>query len=266
MSAPENINAVEVLFGHGSVIHPSATIVGADGGQARRVVIGDHCYIGAGVQIRCPDFSLGDFSKIHHQTDVHGYLPCHIGHNAWIGQHCLIDSVGGTTIGDNCGIGAHSQLWSHIKFGDTLEGCRFHSSTPLQIGKDVWFAGHCVVSPIVAEDKSMAMTGSVITKKMAFNTIYAGCPAAEISSRIGGQFFDVPLGEKIKKMQSYLVESGVDSTGIRIIAHPSEIKDEDLTYFIVSTRTYTKRGSAAEVAFMKFLLPARAKFTPAPTR
>ena len=262
MSVPENIKAAEVTIGQGTVIHPSATIVGADGGPARRVVIWDHCYIGEGVHIRCPDFSLGDYSKIHHQTNVHGYLPCQIGHNAWIGQQCLIDSVGGTVIGDNCGIGAHSQLWSHIKFGDTLEGCRFLSATPLKIGKDVWFAGHCVVSPILAEDKSMAMAGSVITKNMAFNTIYAGCPATEISSRIGGQFSDVPLAEKIRKLQSYLVESSIDSSAIRIVADPSEVADRDVTYFIVSTRTYTKRGSASEVAFMKFLLPERAKFTP----
>jgi acetyltransferase-like isoleucine patch superfamily enzyme len=264
MTDHANISADQLRIGVGSVIHPTAILCGADGGRARRIVIGDHCYIGAGVQIRCPDFSLGDYSKMHQNTTVHGYLPCHIGHNAWIGQNCIIDSIGGTTIGDNCGIGAQSQLWSHIKFGDTLEGCRFLSESELRVGKDVWFVGHCIVSPIVAEDKSMAMAGSVITKPMARNTIYAGCPAKEISSRIGPQFDEVTPDAKLGKLKVYLAESGIDAARIRLVAESSEATDPGLSYFIVSNRTYTKRGSDDEVAFMKYLLPARAKFTPAP--
>jgi len=258
-----NIFAEDVRIGVGAVIHAGARISGADGGPARRVVIGDHCYIGEGVQIRCPDFELGDFGRLHHQTGVHGYLPCRIGHNAWIGQFCIIDSIGGTVIGDNCGIGAHSQLWSHIKFGDTLEGCRFHSERSLQIGKDVWFVGHCIVSPIVAEDRSMAMAGSVVTRDMKFNTVYAGCPATEISSKLGPQFGSPTLSEKMDKMRAYWNEAS-RAESIRIVADPSEVRDDGATYFIVSTRTYTKRGTDEEVAFMKFLLPARAKFTPVP--
>lgn len=263
MNQYPNIFADHVQVGTGTVIHPSARISGPDGGPARRIVIGDHCYIGEGVQIRCPDFSLGDYGKLHHQTSVHGYLPCHVGHNAWIGQFCIIDSIGGTTIGDNCGIGAHSQIWSHIKFGDTLEGCRFLSEKPMQIGKDVWFVGHCIVSPIVAEDRSMAMVGSVITKDMKNNTIYAGSPATEISSKIGPQFASPALAEKVDRMNTYLEAVGTPDS-IRIVCDRSEVKDDGRSYFIVSTRTYTKRGTDEEVAFMKYLLPARAKFSPEP--
>jgi len=116
----DQVKAQTFVSGTGTFIHPSARICGPEGGEARSVVLGDHCYIGEGVQIRCNDFSLGDFGKIHHQVNIHGGLPCHIGHNAWIGQFSIIDSTGGAEIGDNCGIGAHSQLWSHIKYGDTL--------------------------------------------------------------------------------------------------------------------------------------------------
>lgn len=263
MNRHPSILAEHIDVGVGTVIHPDARISGPDGSPADRVVIGDHCYIGEGVQIRCPDFSLGDFGKIHHQTSVHGYLPCVIGHNAWIGQFCIIDSIGGTTIGDNCGIGAHSQIWSHIKFGDTLEGCRFLSEKAMQIGKDVWFVGHCIVSPIVAEDRSMAMVGSVITKDMKYNTIYAGSPAVEISSKIGPQFDAPSLEEKVDKMNAYLDASGAPAS-IRVVADRLEARDDGRSYFIVSSRTYTKQGTEAEVAFMKYLLPARAKFTPEP--
>lgn len=256
-----NIKADFVSIGKNTFIEPSASIRGING-NARSFIIGDNCYIGEYVQIICDDFSLGDYSKIHHHTNIHGYLPCKIGHNAWIGQYSIIDSIGGTTIGNNCGIGAHSQLWSHIKYGDTLEGCRFLSEKPLQIGNDVWFVGHCIVSPIVAEDKSMAMVGSVITKDMKYNEIYAGSPAKSISDKIGFQFQQVSIEEKLQKMNSYLKEFG-STAKIKIVSSINEVNfEDDISYFDVSSRRYKKVLSDEEIRFMKFLLPARAKFVP----
>lgn len=258
-----NIDAEEFFVGKNTIIEPSAKIRGING-KAKKIIIGDNCYIGENVQIICDDFSLGDYSKIQHNTNIHGYLPCIIGHNAWIGQYTIIDSIGGTTIGNNCGIGAHSQVWSHIKFGDMLEGCRFLSEKPMLIGNDVWFVGHCIVSPIVAEDRSMAMAGSVITKDMKKNEIYAGSPAKSISDKIGMQFKDVSIQDKLIKMNLYLKEWNSSSKSIRIVSNISEIdfSSENVTYFNVSDRTYSKRGTYDEISFMKYLLPAKGKFTP----
>jgi acetyltransferase-like isoleucine patch superfamily enzyme len=259
----ENIQANQIELGQGVFIHPTAIIRGIDG-PADRIRIGDQVYIGAGVQIICNDFQIGDYGKIHHQVTIHGYQSCSIGHNAWIGQFSIIDCIGGATIGDNCGIGAHSQLWSHIKFGDTLEGCQFNSQKPLNIGKDVWFVGHCIVGPIQAADKSMALAGSVITHDMAYNQIYAGSPAKSISSKLGNQFVEVSTKEKMEKMRQYLSESGVDQEKIILVNHEDEINWEssDKSYFVISQRKYTKRQSMEEVRFMKYLLPEKAKFTP----
>jgi len=260
--AVSNIDARVIEIGQGTVISPSASIRGLNG-PADRVVIGDNCYIGDNVQILCNDFSLGDYSKIHHHTNIHGYKPCHIGHNAWIGQYTIIDCIGGTTIGNNCGIGAHSQLWSHIKYGDTLEGCRFLSENSLTIGNDVWFVGHCIVSPIVAADKSMALAGSVVTKDMAFNTIYAGAPAKNISEKAGPQFSPVSVDEKFEKMQQYLAQLLPGTQNIVIVKSSDEIDFQNgISYFCVADRKYKKTRSADEVAFMKFLLPEKGKFTP----
>ncbi|MBA4277621.1 DapH/DapD/GlmU-related protein [Flavobacterium sp.] len=258
-----NIHAEEIYIGKNTIIEPSVKIRGING-KAKKIIIGDNCYIGENVQIICDDFSLGDYSKIQHNTNIHGYLPCHIGHNAWIGQFSIIDSIGGTTIGNNCGIGAHSQLWSHIKYGDTLEGCRFLTQKPLIVGNDVWFVGHCIVSPIIVEDKSMAMVGSVVTKDMKFNEIYAGSPAKSLSDKIGFQFNEVSIQDKLAKMNLYLKEWDSNSKSIKIVTDNSEIDfgSEDITYFNVSDRTYSKRGSSDEISFMKFLLPARGKFIP----
>jgi acetyltransferase-like isoleucine patch superfamily enzyme len=258
-----NISADEIIIGVGTIIEPTVVIRGING-KAKRIVIGDHCYIGHNVQIICNDFELGDYSKIQHDCNIHGYKPCKIGHNLWMGQFTIVDSIGGCTIGDNCGIGAHSQLWSHIKFGDTLEGCRFLMDKPMLIGNDVWFVGHCIVSPITASDKSMAMVGSVVTKDMEYNTIYAGSPAKSLSEKIGLQFENTSVESKYEKMQNYLSEWIGDREKIKIVTRNEDIdfNKKSISYFNVSNRGYTKRGTADEVSFMKFLLPDKGKFTP----
>jgi acetyltransferase-like isoleucine patch superfamily enzyme len=261
----QNVFADNFKIGINSFIEPTAVIRGLNG-NAKTVEIGDNVYIGAHVQIICDEFKLGDYSKIQHHTNIHGYKPCSIGHNAWIGQYTIIDSIGGTTIQNNCGIGAHSQLWSHIKYGDTLEGCRFLDEKPLTIGNDVWFVGHCIVSPITAADKSMAMAGSVVTKDMDFNQIYAGAPAKSISDKVGMQFKTVEVEQKFVKMQSLLETFTGAKDSIRIVRDAAEIKhDDDISYFEVSGRTYKKLRTEAEIAFMKFLLPEKAKFVPIKT-
>lgn len=255
------VDAEKFNIGKNTFIHPTAIIRGVSG-RANKIEIGDNCYIGESVQIICDEFYLGDYGKIHHHTNIHGYLPCRIGHNVWIGQYSIIDSIGGTIIGNNCGIGAHSQLWSHVKFGDTLEGCRFYSEKQLQIGNDVWFVGHCIVSPIRAEDKSMALVGSVITNNMEYNKVYAGSPAKDITDKVGPQFREISLDEKFDKMLGYLKSSGINSS-IKIVRYLEEVDFEDnLSYFVIKDRMYKKTLSESEIAFMKYLLPEKAKFTP----
>ena len=257
----KQIRAKKINLGKNVVIEPTAVIRGLNG-DADEVTIGDNTYIGDSVQIICDNFSVGDYSKIHHHTNVHGYKPCQIGHNAWIGQGSLLDSIGGLYIGDNCCIGSYSHLWTHIKYGDTLEGCRFLSEKRMNIGKDVWFGGHCSITPITAEDKTMVLASSLVTKDLKYNRIYGGNPAVDITEKLGAPYREVSIAEKIEKMHHYLKESGVDPRKIKVVEDESEFKDDGISYFAVATRTYTKNRSEAEVAFMKFLLPEKGKFTP----
>ena len=255
-----NINCDNLTVGANTFIDPTVIIRGING-NAKKITIGDNCYIGKNVQIIIDELTIGDYSKIHHNTNIHGYKPCSIGHNAWIGQYTIIDSIGGVTIGNNCGIGAHSQLWSHIKYGDTLEGCRFLSESPSIIGNDVWFVGHCIVSPIVAEDKSMALVGSVITKNMKSNHVYAGSPSIDITHKVGNQFIEVSVEEKYNKMIEYLNDSKLSN--IKIVMSVSDFNfNDDITYFDVTSRSYTKKRLGNEIKFMNYLLPDKAKFTP----
>lgn len=254
------IEVDNLILGKNVIISPKANIRGING-KAKKVTIGDNTYIGDDVQIIVDEIEIGDYCKIHHHTNIHGYKPIKIGHNAWIGQYCIIDGIGGTTIGNNCGIGAHSQLWSHILYGDDLEGCNYNSSKKLTIGNDCWFVGHCIVSPIVAEDKSMALVGSVVTKDMKSNHIYGGSPAKDLTGKIPSQFSEIPLEQKYQKMNLYYEKIGSPSN-IRIIKDVREIEKEDISYFNVTDRRYTKRLTDEEISFMKFLLPTKAKFVP----
>ena len=101
------------------------------GKNTKEITIGYGCYIGDNVYIDVPNLTIGDYVSIHTGITIHGYKNCSIGHNCWFGQYTVVDSIGGTSIGNNVGVGAHSQLWSHIKFGDTTEGCRWNSTNKL---------------------------------------------------------------------------------------------------------------------------------------
>lgn len=246
-------------IGFNSYISPTAKIVSYSL-KNPNIEIGDNCYIGDNVQIICDDFRLGDYSKIHHGTNIHG-ISVSIGHNAWIGQYTIIDGLGKTLIGDNCGVGAHSQLWSHIKYGDTFIGCQYESYNSLIVENDVWFVGHCIVSPVLAKAFSMALVGSVITKNMESNHIYGGSPAKDLTDKIGCPFQFPSVKEKEDKFLLLLKEFGA-TNNIVMIHSLEEIKNDDKIYFNIIDRKYTKKLLPEEIAFMKFLLPAKAKFTP----
>ena len=251
-----NIQVEEPILGKNVTISPTAIIRGING-KSKKIEIGDNTYIGDNVQIIVDEFKIGDYSKVHHHTNFHGYKPLIIGHNAWVGQGTIIDSIGGVTIGDNCGLGAYSQLWSHIRYGDPLNGCNYESDKPLTIGNDVWFVGHCVVSPITAKDRSMALVGSVITKDMEENHIYGGSPAKDLTGKIPSQFSPITIEEKRNIISKYPIPPS-----IRIIEDICEIKEEDISYFNINDRKYTKKGTDEEIQFMKMLQSELIKFIP----
>ena len=65
-------------------------------------------------------------------------------------------------------------------------------------------------------------------------------------------------------MIEYLDEYNPSNKNIVIVKNKDQVdfSDKTKTYFDVSSRSYTKTLSDEEISFMKFLLPARAKFVP----
>ena len=257
------IDSKHVHIGKNVTFGKDVEILGFNDTKAQKVIIGDNTFIGDRVRIRCDNFHIGDYGKVYQGTNIYGPKPCRIGHNLWMGPGCIVDSTGGVEIGDNCGVGAYSQLWSHIKYGDVLQGCRYNSEDkPLIVEEDVWFVGHCIVSPITAKKKSMAMVGSVITKDMEENNIYGGSPAKNLTEKLGNQFDDtLTPQQKINVLEKYIKELGLKD--IKICEAFPDVQEKHISYFSVTSREYTKKHTENEVKFMSFLLPEKAKFIPA---
>lgn len=262
----EIVFANELEIGQNVRVGKNVVIKNIDGKKAKKVSIGDNVFIGDNTIILVPEFSIGDYSTIHQSARISGYKKCIIGHNFWMDQNCILNATDDLIIGNNVGVGAYSQLWTHIKFGDILEGCRFNSTKPMLIEDDVWFVGHCIVSPIHAKRKSMAMVGSVITKDMEENTIYAGSPAKSLSEKVGPQFYERTYSEKLKMFKEKLkLWKLYNDYGDKI----KPVKDynfelqNDTIYFNLIDRTYTKKSLLFEFDFMRYLLPDF-KFIPRP--
>lgn len=258
------IEAEEVILGKGVVVEKGVVIRGKSG-PAKKVRLGDFCFIGRDSVILTPRFEIGDYTKLHAQAFVHGEKPALIGRNCWIGGNVILDSMGGLEIEDNVGIGAQSQIWTHMQFGDIIEGCRFFSKKAMRIRKDAWLVGHCIVSPVEIGERSMALVGSVITRDMLPNHVYAGVPAKDITDKMGPQFEVRSPEEKKIQLEKMLEEFFVEKPQYRgklkaCVSFPSE-SSADTTYFNVTDRTYTKLLTEAEVSFLKSKVPL-VKFAP----
>lgn len=111
-----------------TLIHPSVIM-------ARKVVIGEGAYIGAG-SILCPNSTIGrhvivntrvtvghdsllaDFSQACPGAQINGF--CKIGQGAMIGSNSSIHP--GKSIGDYAVVGANSQVIRSVKAGSTVNG------------------------------------------------------------------------------------------------------------------------------------------------
>jgi acetyltransferase-like isoleucine patch superfamily enzyme len=235
-----------------------------------KVTIGDFVYIGRGTTIRTPDFRVGDYTRINEASYCGGRKPLHIGRNVYLGRGVYLDSNGGLTLEDNTLAGAYSQLWTHIEGGDMIQGCApwLHQERELALRKDAWLVGRVVISNATEiGERAVVLNESNVLKNIPADTTWAGNPAKDVTEKFGPQFEELTIIEKAERLTSELTLFGRTHTdfngrgGFGLMwgddvasLHP------EVTYFNLDNRTYTKRRTAAEVAFMRF---TSGKFTPA---
>lgn len=258
------IYANKLHIGKDVTIEPGCSI-GTPEDPIEFLTVGDNVFIGRDTVIQSPDVTILDYTKIHNHAFIYGRNKCYIGYNCWFGQNCIVDCEGGVEIGNGLGVGAYSQLWSHVRHGDQLIGNRYFSFGTLRIEDDVWFVGHCVVSPIHAARQSMALVGSVVTRNMDENRIYGGSPAKDLTDKLGAPYNQTSIDYRIRYMRQKWNEfcnsnSDVPENLLHLTDDGFENVEGKLE-FDVSSRMYVKRRNPFEVRFMKFLLP-EAKFIP----
>lgn len=236
--------------------------------NCKRVRIGSGVIFQNNVLINADEFEIGDYGTIYFSCFFPGPGKIKIGHNFWLGNNSIIDSQGCTTIGNNVGIGAHSQLWTHMQFGDVVAGCRFNSIKPLNIEDDVWLVGHNLVSPVNIGKRSLAMLGSLIVKDIPKDRIVAGVPAKDITDKFGKQFTEIDINTRMAILKEMIENfsklhniKNIDDYVLISSTLPKKY-DGKKTVFDVSSRRYYKTGSKFEQKLIRFLLP-KSKFIPA---
>lgn len=259
---------------------PEGTFVPFKGEEAGPVVVGDCNFVGEGTRILVgPEgFNLGDYCVIHNHTTIGGPGLCTIGHNCWFGQENWFDSTGGLTMGNGVRIGLRSHIWSHIASGEQVEGwlVAFRSTV---IKDNVWCVGDNVhvTSGVTMHENSVAMAHAVVTKDCEADTVYAGVPARPTSMRIRR---DVQPRQKMDMMREwsaefcgrnpqYVLSSLNDKIAIVGPLHSLVVAfgmptypDDDVTYFDLGTKMYTKRLTQIERDFINFLKGNKARFIP----
>ena len=104
-----------------------------------------------------------------------------IGHNAFLGPHCVVYGHGGVEIGDDCLIAMHCRILSSnhaIPALDTTIRSLPDELRPTRIGRDVWLgAGVTVLGGVVVEDGCVVGAGAVVTRSLPRGAIAMGVPA-----------------------------------------------------------------------------------------
>lgn len=261
------------IFGKNIIWDKNIKICNSSSKPMDNLVIGDNVYLGHDSTIMVQSFSVMDYTKINNNFYAYGTNPLEIGYNCWFGSSVILDTLGGLKINNNVGVGSQSQIYSHAKFGDMLYGCKINSFTPVSIAEDVWIAPNSTITSASMASKSMLLAGSTLVKPTVENHIYSGIPAQDVTEKIGEQF-NINLNyqqmlEKLSQYLKYFYESNPDFKNMDLIRieneKPQKINHK-YSYFIIKDRMYTKRSTDPEIAFIKFLLPDKAKFTPYPDK
>jgi acetyltransferase-like isoleucine patch superfamily enzyme len=227
--------------------------------NCRKVRIGDGCVFMDNIVVNAEEFSIGDFGTVYSEAFFPGPGCLSIGHNSWIGKGAIIDAQGGTILGNNVGVGAYSQLWSHVRFGDIALGARFQGAQPLRIDDEVWISPGCIVSPVHVRRKSMLLAGAVLTTDTEENTLYAGVPARSMEGKMAPPFREMSLEESKllleERLYRFCRQFGVPRQQIQVLPGDALTGDRPAIVINAATRSYDKRGTALERRLLRFLLP-----------
>lgn len=105
----------------------------------------------------------------------------HVGENFYAGFNCTILDMAEVRIGDNCLIAPNVGIYTAGHSVNPMDRHKSGFAKPITIGNNVWIGGHCViVGGVHIGNNSIIAAGSVVTKDVPENTIFAGNPAKKL--------------------------------------------------------------------------------------
>lgn len=125
--------------------------------------------------------SVGDNISVEHNFHCDLGYNIHVGKNFYAGFNCTILDMAEVRIGDNCLIAPNVGVYTAGHHINPVDRHTSGYAKPITIGHNVWIGGHCVIiGGIKIGNNSIIAAGSVVTKDIPENTIYAGNPAKKI--------------------------------------------------------------------------------------
>jgi maltose O-acetyltransferase len=110
------------------------------------------------------------------------------GANVTLGDYCVVnhdayfDSKDQITIGPRVAVAMGTMFFtSNHEMGDAFKRWGKYKTAPIEVGAGVWLGARVLVMPgVTIGDSSIVAAGSVVTKDLDANAVYAGVPAKKL--------------------------------------------------------------------------------------
>ncbi len=127
----------------------------------------------------CDDIQIGSNTKVVGPLYKPTMSKIIIGENCWIGRELCLEGNGTVIIGDNCDIApCVSFLTGSHLIGDKRRRAGNGFNGKIEIGSGSWIGSRAIFLPeSIVNSGTVVGAGSVVTKELEANCIYAGSPA-----------------------------------------------------------------------------------------
>lgn len=125
--------------------------------------------------------TIGSGISVEHNFHCDLGSNIHVGDNFYAGFNCTILDMAEVRIGNNCLIAPNVGIYTAGHNINPIDRYKTGYAKPIIIGHNVWIGGHCVIiGGVKIGDNSIIAAGSVVTKDVPENSIFAGNPAKKI--------------------------------------------------------------------------------------